>query len=62
MSASRINTTTRPAVLARRRTPAQAGALILAQVSRLLGVPFVPSRGGIREGAALRLATRRAAA
>jgi len=39
-----------------------AGALILAQVSRLIGVPFAPSRGGIREGAALRLAARRVAA
>jgi exopolyphosphatase/pppGpp-phosphohydrolase len=39
-----------------------AGALILEQVSRLLGQPFIPSRGGIREGAALRLAGRRAAA
>ena len=39
-----------------------AGALILEEVSRLLGQPFTPSRGGIREGAALRLASRRAAA
>ena len=39
-----------------------AGALILEEVSRLLGQPFTPSRGGIREGAALRLAARRAAA
>mgnify|MGYP000595491154 CR=1 FL=1 len=39
-----------------------AGAAILAEVSRLLDVPFAPSRGGIREGAALRLAARRAAA
>ena len=39
-----------------------AGALILEEVSRLLGQPFRPSRGGIREGAALRLAARRAAA
>lgn len=39
-----------------------AGAAILAEVSRLLDVPFTPSRGGIREGAALRLAARRAAA
>lgn len=39
-----------------------AGALILAQVSRLIDVPFAPSRGGIREGAALRLAARRVAA
>ena len=39
-----------------------AGAMILAQVSRLIGVPFAPSRGGIREGAALRLASRRVAA
>jgi hypothetical protein len=36
--------------------------VILAQVSRMLRVPFAPSRGGIREGAALRLAARRAAA
>ena len=35
-----------------------AGALILEEVSRLLGQPFTPSRGGIREGAALRLAAR----
>jgi exopolyphosphatase / guanosine-5'-triphosphate,3'-diphosphate pyrophosphatase len=39
-----------------------AGSLILEEVSRLLGQPFTPSRGGIREGAALRLAARRAAA
>lgn len=39
-----------------------AGALILEEVSRLLGQSFTPSRGGIREGAALRLAARRAAA
>ena len=39
-----------------------AGAMILAEVSRLIGVPFAPSRGGIREGAALRLAARRVAA
>jgi exopolyphosphatase/guanosine-5'-triphosphate,3'-diphosphate pyrophosphatase len=39
-----------------------AGSVILAQVSRMLRVPFAPSRGGIREGAALRLAARRAAA
>jgi exopolyphosphatase/guanosine-5'-triphosphate,3'-diphosphate pyrophosphatase len=39
-----------------------AGALILAEVSRHVGVPFRPARGGIREGAALRLAARRLAA
>ncbi len=39
-----------------------AGATILAEVSRILEVPFTPSRGGIREGAALRLAARRVAA
>jgi len=39
-----------------------AGSLVLAEVSRLLGQPFTPSRGGIREGVALRLAARRAAA
>lgn len=39
-----------------------AGALILAEVSSLLGVGFTPSRGGIREGAAIRLAARRLAA
>jgi exopolyphosphatase/guanosine-5'-triphosphate,3'-diphosphate pyrophosphatase len=39
-----------------------AGALILGEVSRLIGVPFRPARGGIREGAALRLAARRLAA
>ena len=39
-----------------------AGTLILQEVSRLLGQPFTPSRGGIREGAALRLAARRSAA
>lgn len=39
-----------------------AGATILAEVSRLLEVPFTPSRGGIREGAALRLAARQVAA
>ena len=36
-----------------------AGALILGEVSRHLGVPFRPARGGIREGAALRLVSRR---
>lgn len=39
-----------------------AGALILAEVSRVLNIPFTPSRGGIREGAAIRLAARRLAA
>jgi exopolyphosphatase/pppGpp-phosphohydrolase len=39
-----------------------AGALILAEVSRHIGVPFRPARGGIREGAALRLAVGRLAA
>jgi exopolyphosphatase / guanosine-5'-triphosphate,3'-diphosphate pyrophosphatase len=39
-----------------------AGALILAEVSRRLGVPFRPARGGIREGAALRLVAQRLAA
>lgn len=39
-----------------------AGALILAEVSRHIGIPFRPARGGIREGAALRLAARRLAA
>jgi exopolyphosphatase / guanosine-5'-triphosphate,3'-diphosphate pyrophosphatase len=39
-----------------------AGALVLRQVSALLGVPFTPARGGIREGAALALAAHRAAA
>jgi exopolyphosphatase / guanosine-5'-triphosphate,3'-diphosphate pyrophosphatase len=39
-----------------------AGALILSEVSRHLGVPFRPARGGIREGAALRLVSRRVAA
>jgi exopolyphosphatase/guanosine-5'-triphosphate,3'-diphosphate pyrophosphatase len=39
-----------------------AGATILAEVSRLVDVPFAPSGGGIREGAALRLAARRIAA
>jgi exopolyphosphatase / guanosine-5'-triphosphate,3'-diphosphate pyrophosphatase len=39
-----------------------AGAMILAEVSRLVDVPFAPSRGGIREGAAQRLAARRVAA
>ena len=35
-----------------------AGALVLAEASRLLGVPFRLARGGIREGAALALAGR----
>jgi len=39
-----------------------AGALILAEVSRLLGVELAPAKGGIREGVALRLASERAAA
>jgi exopolyphosphatase/guanosine-5'-triphosphate,3'-diphosphate pyrophosphatase len=39
-----------------------AGALILAEISRRLDVPFTPSRGGIREGAAFRLAARQLAA
>ena len=39
-----------------------AGATILAEVSGLLDVPFAPARGGIREGAAQRLAARRVAA
>ena len=39
-----------------------AGALLLAKASSLLRVRFSPTRGGIREGAALRLAGRRLAA
>lgn len=39
-----------------------AGAIVLRQVSALLGVRFAPARGGIREGAALALAAQRAAA
>ena len=39
-----------------------AGALILAEVSRLLGVELTPAKGGIREGAALELAAQRVAA
>ncbi len=39
-----------------------AGALILREVSSLLGTRFEPARGGIREGAALALAATRAAA
>lgn len=39
-----------------------AGALVLERVSELLGVPFAPARGGIREGAALALAAQRSAA
>jgi exopolyphosphatase/guanosine-5'-triphosphate,3'-diphosphate pyrophosphatase len=39
-----------------------AGAAILAEVARLLDVRFAPSSGGIREGAAQRLAARRVAA
>ncbi len=39
-----------------------AGALILSEVSLLLGVELTPAKGGIREGAALELAAQRAAA
>nr|MBA2535841.1 hypothetical protein [Actinomycetota bacterium] len=39
-----------------------AGALILSEVSLLLGVELTPAKGGIREGAALQLAAERAAA
>ena len=39
-----------------------AGALVLDQAERLLGVPFRLARGGLREGAALALAERVAAA
>ena len=39
-----------------------AGALILQEVSLLLGTAFTPARGGIREGIALRLASQRLAA
>jgi exopolyphosphatase/guanosine-5'-triphosphate,3'-diphosphate pyrophosphatase len=35
-----------------------AGTLVLAEASRLLGVPFRLARGGLREGAALTLAGR----
>jgi exopolyphosphatase/guanosine-5'-triphosphate,3'-diphosphate pyrophosphatase len=34
-----------------------AGAIVLAEASRLLGRPFTLARGGLREGAALALAT-----
>ncbi len=39
-----------------------AGALILSEISRLLGVELTPAKGGIREGAALQLAAQLAAA
>lgn len=39
-----------------------AGALVLQEVSRLLGIPFTPARGGIREGVAIRLASQQLAA
>lgn len=39
-----------------------AGALVLQEVSLLLGVPFTPARGGIREGIALRVAAQQLAA
>lgn len=39
-----------------------AGALVLEEVSRLLGVEFTPAKGGIREGVALQLAAERLAA
>ena len=39
-----------------------AGALVLQEVSLLLGVEFTPARGGIREGVALRLAAHELAA
>jgi exopolyphosphatase / guanosine-5'-triphosphate,3'-diphosphate pyrophosphatase len=45
----------------RARTMA-AGALILAEAQRRLGLPFEVARGGVREGAALALLAERAAA
>lgn len=39
-----------------------AGALILSEISGLLGVGLTPAKGGIREGVALELAAQRAAA
>jgi hypothetical protein len=39
-----------------------AGALILAEAQRRLGLPLEVARGGIREGAALALLSERAAA
>ena len=39
-----------------------AGALILAETQRRLGVPLEVARGGLREGAALQLLAERAAA
>lgn len=39
-----------------------AGALVLQEVSLLLGTAFTPARGGIREGVALRLASGQLAA
>lgn len=39
-----------------------AGALVLSELSRLLGVELTPAKGGIREGAALQLAAQRIAA
>jgi exopolyphosphatase/guanosine-5'-triphosphate,3'-diphosphate pyrophosphatase len=39
-----------------------AGALVLAEVQRVAGVPLDVARGGVREGAALALASRTAAA
>ena len=39
-----------------------AGAIVLAETSRLLGRPFELARGGLREGAALGLAASASAA
>jgi exopolyphosphatase/pppGpp-phosphohydrolase len=39
-----------------------AGALILAEAQRRLGLPLEVARGGLREGAALALLAERAAA
>jgi exopolyphosphatase/pppGpp-phosphohydrolase len=39
-----------------------AGTLMLSEIQRLLGKPLTVSRGGVREGAALELLTRAAAA
>lgn len=39
-----------------------AGALVLAELSRMLGSPLTVARGGLREGAVLSLAARRLAA
>ena len=61
-SSSKADVVRRHGVSPERAATLLGGTLVLAQVARLVGQDLVPTRGGVREGAALALAGAQAAA